>query len=536
MSKIYNQFNDIKIIGGGSAGWMTATTLIKQWPNKKITLIESPNHPTIGVGESTINGIGLWLESVGLNKNLPFLKDSDGTIKLSIRFEDFYRKGDGGFHYPFGQLQVGGLPNFTHDWHIKKALYPDTPITDFANTYYSQMALVNENVLTKDFPGFNYNRDKAVHFDAIKFGQYLKDKVCIPNGVEYILKEVKDVNLDDEGNVDNLILDDGEKITADLWIDCTGFKSLLLDKTLKEPFIDMSSLLPNNSAWATKVPYKDKKKEICNYTNCTALNNGWVWQIPLWSRWGTGYVYSDKYVSDENALQEFKNFIKSKDDDLEFKKIRMRVGRHKRIWVKNVIAIGLSAGFVEPLESNGLYSVHEFLKNLVCCLESRNPYYNNIDRSNFNFQCGKLFDNFARFVTLHYALSARDDTEYWKDVQRRDWEEIDPYPDGSDVHFWKYKWRQYWNDNKWYLNEGLNCIGVGFHWHIWGWNKQKTALNNQGFFFDENTIDSYKPELQNIIRQTDMRRMEWNVQAEKCENTYEFLRKNFYNDEYSKIK
>ena len=150
------------------------------------------------------------------------------------------------------------------------------------------------------------------------------------------------------------------KVKADLFIDCTGFSALLIDKALKEPFESFEDVLPNNSAWATKMPYKNKKKELVGYTNCTAIDNGWVWNIPLWSRIGSGYVYSDKYISDDDALLQFQKHIK-KGDELEYKHIKMRTGIHKRTWVKNVCAIGLSAGFIEPLESNGLYTVHEFL-------------------------------------------------------------------------------------------------------------------------------------------------------------------------------
>ena len=142
-----------------------------------------------------------------------------------------------------------------------------------------------------------------------------------------------------------------------MYIDCTGFKSLLLDKTLKEPFESYADLLPNDSAWATKLNYKNKEKELVSYTNCTAIENGWVWNIPLWSRIGTGYVYSSKFVDDETALKQFKKHLNN--EDIEAHNIKMRVGIHNRLWVKNVVAIGLSAGFIEPLESNGLFTVHE---------------------------------------------------------------------------------------------------------------------------------------------------------------------------------
>ena len=166
MKNLYNKLSNIVIVGGGSAGWMTATHFSNALPQLKITLVESPNHAIIGVGESTIGGISNWLALQKLDK-LPFLTKTDGTIKLSIRFEDFYRKGDGGFHYPFGKMAVGQKNNLhNNNWFLKKYLYPNTPIPDFADCYYSQMAMVNTNTMSETFPDFNYQLDKAIPFDA----------------------------------------------------------------------------------------------------------------------------------------------------------------------------------------------------------------------------------------------------------------------------------------------------------------------------------------------------------------------------------
>ena len=144
---------------------------------------------------------------------------------------------------------------------------------------------------------FNYQKDSAFHFDATKFGIWLRDNICKPNGVKHIKEEIKTIEQDEDG-----IVSLNNKHKADLYIDCTGFKSLLLEKTLKEPFENLEHMLPNNSAWATRIPYTNKKKELNLYTNCTAYNNGWIWNIPLWSRMGTGYVYSDKFISDDDAV------------------------------------------------------------------------------------------------------------------------------------------------------------------------------------------------------------------------------------------
>jgi len=436
----------ILIVGGGSAGWMTAATLESQFPNYKISLLESKNISTVGVGESTLGQITDWMRLLKI-EDKDFIKYVDGSYKLSIKFTDFYKKGEA-FHYPFGKPAIEGSKADTNDWWFKKMLYPKTPYSDYADcTYPLQMAYVNENK-------FDINEvQRAYHFDATKFGLWLKNNYC--KKIKHILDDVVSVEQDKNG-----IKSLNNKYKADLYIDCTGFKSLLLDKTLKEPFESYSNMLPNDSAWATKIQYKDKEKELVPYTNCTAIENGWVWNIPLWSRIGTGYVYSSKFVDDDVALKQFKKHLGR--DDLEFKNIKMRVGIHNRLWVKNVVAIGLSAGFIEPLESNGLYTVHEFLIKLVRNLQRKK--ISQWDRDNFNYQCKHMFKEFSEFVGLHYALSHRDDTEYWKHCSNKTWDNslinlehraFSGFKEAVYNRTYHFKFPKY---------TGLNCIAAGMHW------------------------------------------------------------------------
>jgi hypothetical protein len=270
--------------------------------------------------------------------------------------------------------------------------------------------------------------DSALHFDAIKFSSWLKDNYAIPRGVEHIVSEVKEIKTDFDG-IKEIILEDGTHKKADLYIDCTGFKSLLLSETLNEPFISYNDILPNTHAWATQVEYKDKESQLEPVTTCTAIDNGWCWNIPLWSRIGTGYVYSDKYINHQDALLEFKEYLlnnkninlsKKEIDGLNFKNIKMRVGIHERVWVKNVVAIGLSAGFIEPLESNGLFSVHDFL--FILMKNMQREKVSQWDKDMFNYTVRKSFDRFVEFIRIHYSLSIRDNSEYWKDNLNRSYD------------------------------------------------------------------------------------------------------------------
>jgi len=447
----------IIIVGGGSAGWMTAATLIKTFPDCHVSLIESPNISTVGVGESTIGRIRNWIEYLDIDEK-SFMQATDASFKLSIKFTDFYKKGEA-FHYPFGKPHLYDCKNGINDWWVMKSLYPKTPQTDYADSYYANMGFINQNTFSnKPIPELDWNPKHyiAYHFDATKFAKYLKDTYCLPRGVVHIKEDIKTIEQNEDG-----ITSLNNTHSADLYIDCTGFKGLLIDKTLKEPFESYSDMLPNDSAWATRIPYKNKDTELVPYTNCTAIENGWVWNIPLWSRIGTGYVYSSKFVDDNTALEQFKKHLNVKDGD--FKKIKMsKIGIHKRLWVKNVVAIGLSAGFIEPLESNGLFTVHEFLMKLLRNLQRGEV--SQWDRDNFTFQCKRTFRPFAEFVALHYALSHRSDTEYWKHMNKKQWCENLITLKPPSIHGFQLAAND--RDIKYTFESegGLSCIAAGMHW------------------------------------------------------------------------
>lgn len=421
------KIKNIVIIGGGSAGWMAASGLVAQVPNIEITLIESPNISIIGVGESTLAQINLFLDALDL-KDEDWMPHCNATYKTSIKFTDFKERLEQpqSFHYPFGSPSEEDKKFGIMEWFLAKALDPSIPCNTFAEYYSDNVLMTNANKLTNNSKGeltnFDFRWNTAYHFDATKFGIYLRDHYCKPRGVKHILAEVKDAETDDTG-IKRIILDDGSFIQADLFIDCTGFKSYLLEEKLGVKFKSFSDTLLNDSAIATHLPYIDKEKEMETVTNCTAIDCGWVWNIPVWDRMGTGYVYSSKFATKEQAEEQFRRHLKSnrmicadngRADRVVFKHVKIRHGVHERSWEKNVVAVGLSNGFIEPLESTGLLITHNSILKLVDTLNLKDCNVNQFDIDIYNSTFLNEIWSFKDFVSMHYALSSRTDTEYWR--------------------------------------------------------------------------------------------------------------------------
>jgi tryptophan halogenase len=419
----------IVVLGGGSAGWMTAASLVKEFPNKKIVVVESPTIGIVGVGETTVQEIRPWLRYLDID--IPeFMRHTDATFKMATGFTNFYSENSPTFFNCFGLADFTNTLQGVDDWQIKKIIFPDTPGSDFTETYFPSHALLSENKFTPEelpqlFP-FRPEKDTSFQVNANKLGDYLAEYYAIPKGVSRVIGTVGRVEGDEHG-VSSLILEDGQKITGDIFIDCTGFKSLLLGEFLHEPFISTLDVLPHNKAFFTPVPYTNKNIELQNFTNCVALKNGWCWNIPLWSRIGTGYVYSDRFTDEESALQEFKNHLNSKNmavydpqrsEKVEIKKLFIRNGYHERSWVKNVVAIGLSAAFLDPIEGSGIFFVHEMLVQLNRVLSR--GVVTRIDSESFNSYSKQYIESVMEFLEAHYLLSIRDDSEYWRHSTSRD--------------------------------------------------------------------------------------------------------------------
>lgn len=407
-----SKINKIVILGGGTAGWMTAAALSKVLGQNycEISLIESDHIGTVSVGEATIPQISLFNKLLGIDEN-DFIKKTQGTFKLGIEFIN-WTKG-GAYIHPFGDYGTTmEAIQFHHYWlkvnQLGKA--PDLEEFSLAAVAARQGKFMRpQNMGNSPLSQINY----AFHFDATLYANYLRN-YAVERGVKRVEGKMLQASLrDSNGHIESLQLESGEQIKGDFFIDCSGFKALLIEETLKTGFIDWSDELPCDSAVAIPCMSKDTDK-LYPYTQSKAQQAGWIWRIPLQHRVGNGYVYPSKFVSDEEAVQILTDQLEGESlGQPNF--LRWTTGMRKQSWHKNCLAIGLSAGFVEPLESTGLHLIQSAIARFMSLFPHQS--FNQTDIDAFNSQSKSEFEYIKDFIVLHYKVTDRDDSEFWRYCQ-----------------------------------------------------------------------------------------------------------------------
>lgn len=401
--------NKIVIVGGGTAGWMAAAALsqVKKGRDVEITLIESEQIGTVGVGEATIPPF------VDFNKLLDvdeqeLLAATQGTFKLGIQFSNWGQKGDSYIH-PFGNYgyEMGGV-SFHHLWHRFRQLGDKRPIQVFnletMAAHFGKFARTAD-YQRDDLPPMNY----AYHIDATRYAGYLR-QYAEARGVIRREGRVDDVSLDSEtGFVHSVTMDDSAILEGDLFIDCSGFRGLLIEQALETGYEDWSHFLPCNRAVALPCN-RDDGGPPPPYTKATAHSAGWQWQVPLQHRNGNGHVYCSEFMDDDEAHDILvANMAGKPIADPNF--LRFVTGRRKKFWNKNVIALGLAAGFMEPLESTSIHLVNTGINKIIALLSLDGITQTQED--SFNRLTGKEYDKIRDFLILHYKATERDDSEFW---------------------------------------------------------------------------------------------------------------------------
>ncbi len=410
----------VVVVGGGSAGWITAS-YINSVVNAhkeavKITLVESPSIGRIGVGEATVPSIRETLSRIGI-KEKEFLKAADGTFKSAIGFKNWLQNEGEVYFHPFDQrTPTGRSDTESRDW-LDSAR--DIPWADTVSVL-QHLNRADRAPKALGWPDYGSVFPYAYHMDAEKLAGTLAEfsKSRGVNHVQALVTKVDTAN----GRISSLTLDNGDILNADFFIDCTGFAALLIGEALGGEYVDYSDWLLCDSAVAMRVPNEVHQPGPTKpYTMSNALSAGWSWDIPLQGRRGTGYVYSSSFIGDDEAEAELRSYEGAHAGDLPVKRLRFRVGRRSEAWIGNCISIGLSSGFIEPLESSALYTVEAAVAALLEHLDFEvldDLARMNVMRDAYNAHIARLYEEILEFVNLHYCLSRRDDTAFWREVQK----------------------------------------------------------------------------------------------------------------------
>ena len=405
---IKNPIRKVVIVGGGTAGWMAAAAISKVMAptGLAIVLIESDEIGTVGVGEATIPQISLFNTLLGIDEN-EFVRATNGTYKLGIEFVDWTRIGHRYVH-PFGfyGLNMMGV-EFHHHWLKGRALGDQSELDDYSLSVVAGLAGRFEHP-RHDMPNSPLSKiSYAYQFDAGLYARYLRG-LAESWGVRRSEGRIVDVACNGEsGFVEAVVLQNGTRIEGDLFVDCSGFRGLLIEQTLGAGFEDWSQWLPCDRAYAVPCESAGERQPL---TRSTARSAGWQWRIPLQHRTGNGYVYSSAHISDDEAAA---TLLANLDGAAlaEPKQLRFTAGHRKQAWVKNVVALGLAGGFLEPLESTSIHLVQTGIARLLTLFPTRNINQVEIDR--YNAQTAREYVDIRDFLVLHYKATERDDSPFW---------------------------------------------------------------------------------------------------------------------------
>ena len=398
---------DIVIVGGGTAGWMTAAALSTVLNGRyNIRLVESDEIGIVGVGEATIPMIQRFNRVVGIDEN-EFMRETMGSFKLGIEFVNWGKLGDRYMH-GFGRLgqDLATVP-FDQYWHKMRRLGKAAPLGEYSIT---RMAANANRFMPARFDVPNSPlRDitYAYHFDASLYAKYLR-KLSESRGVVRIEGKIKRATMrEPDGHIDAVELENGTRVEGELFIDCSGFRSLLIEQTLETGYEDWTRWLPADRALA--VPC-ESAPAITPYTRSTAHTAGWQWRIPLQHRTGNGHVYCSRFISDDEAAATLLANLDGKalaDPRL----IKLQTGMRKLAWNRNVVALGLASGFLEPLESTSIHLIQSGIQRLIDFFPDRG--WSAVDRDEYNRQSRFDYERIRDFIILHYHLNQRTDAPYW---------------------------------------------------------------------------------------------------------------------------
>jgi tryptophan halogenase len=409
----------IVIVGGGSAGWLTAGViaaehLTNQDSGLEITLIESSDVAPIGVGEGTWPSMRSTLKKMGISET-DFLVSCDATFKQGSKFTNWMTNTNDHYYHPFTMPQGFNDINLSPHWQ------PFSDKISFSDAVCAQSHLATQSLAPKQITTAEYSfaANYGYHLDAGKFGQLLQKHCTEKLHVKHIIDHVTKINSSENEDIASISTKKNGDITGDLFIDCTGSASILLAKHYQIPFISKKHILFNDSALAVHVPYENEQSPIASFTSSTAQTAGWIWDIGLPSRRGVGYTYSSSHISHDEAEQELRHYLapsmgEHAANSVMIRKIPLNPGHREKFWHKNCVAVGMAAGFIEPLEASALALI-ELSAKMISEQLPANRQTMDIIAKRFNDKFLHRWGNIVDFLKLHYVLSQRTDSAYWLD-------------------------------------------------------------------------------------------------------------------------
>jgi len=421
---------NIVIVGGGSAGWMTAGWLSKKNPGNNITVIESSNIPKIGVGESVTPHVASFFLEMGIPAN-HWMNATGSIYKLANKFVN-WKTGQGEYEYFSFNYTVDSnfyYKDISHpiskaDWLISNdtqnkttdiilELIKNKDLDKFDKYFNSQYHYMEKNV--SPFLDGKYLLNPiyswSQHINADLAAEYIRDHIAIPNGVTLINQKITSVQTT-EGYINSVTLEDGRVVTADLFVDASGFHKLLTNAVGWKEKVYTDN--PIDRAWVCQLDYENHESEMVNYTQSIAQNHGWLFKIGLYHRMGSGYCYSSSHLSDEQALADYKSMVKNLKREPRL--IKWTPSRLEKMADKNLVAVGLSCGFVEPMEANALFIIINSIGQLSSAIRQQQEKQV-WDFTELNEKLSYAIDDIADFIKVHYTLSNRTQTDFWNDMR-----------------------------------------------------------------------------------------------------------------------
>lgn len=405
----------IVIVGGGTAGWLTAGIIAAKHKGRMaqgltVTLVESPNTPIIGVGEGTWPTLRATLAKIGVSETA-FFRECDAAFKQGAKFARWTTgEPDDAYYHPLMLPQGFSRLNLVPHWLEAGSQ------SSFCDAVCPQGRICADGLAPKTIatPEYEALANYAYHLDAGKFAPFLQRHCTEVLGVRHVLADVQRVELTESGDIGGVVTEQAGTIEGDLFVDCTGFKGLLIGEALGVPFRDCSDVLFCDTALAVQVPYESESSPIASQTISTAQSAGWIWDIGLPSRRGIGYVYSSSHISDESAEQELRAYLGPAGEQLPVRKIPIRAGHRETFWKRNCVAVGLAAGFLEPLEASAIVLIELSAKliaeQMPACREVMDIVAKRFNATT-DYRWGRIID----FLKLHYVLTQRSDNDFWRD-------------------------------------------------------------------------------------------------------------------------